>query len=62
MNIAWWVQRWADLNPDKPAIIFEGEEITYSDVFRTEPAGQSSRLLATVSGDRKGRSGRHDIE
>jgi hypothetical protein len=31
MNIAWWVQRWADLNPDKPAIIFEGEEITYSD-------------------------------
>ena len=28
MNIAWWVQRWADLNPDKPAIIFEGEEIT----------------------------------
>jgi hypothetical protein len=29
MNIAWWVQRWADLNPDKPAIIFEGEKITY---------------------------------
>ena len=34
MNIAWWVQRWADLNPDKPAIIFEGEKITYSELNR----------------------------
>ena len=29
MNIAWWVQRWSDLHPDKPAIIFEGEHISY---------------------------------
>jgi fatty-acyl-CoA synthase len=34
MNIAWWVQRWADLNPDKPAIIFEEEKITYSELNR----------------------------
>ncbi|MFZ0448459.1 MAG: long-chain fatty acid--CoA ligase [Desulfatiglandaceae bacterium] len=30
MNIAWWVQRWSELNPDKPAIIFDGDTITYS--------------------------------
>lgn len=34
MNIAWWVQRWADLHPDKAAIIFEGEQITYSELNR----------------------------
>jgi fatty-acyl-CoA synthase len=30
MNITWWVQRWSELNPDKPAIIFDGDTITYS--------------------------------
>lgn len=29
MNTAWWVQRWSELHPDKLAIIFEGEKITY---------------------------------
>ncbi len=29
MNIAWWVQRWAELSPNKPAIIFEDETISY---------------------------------
>ena len=29
MNIAWWVQRWSDLHPDKPAVIFEEEQINY---------------------------------
>lgn len=29
MNIAWWVQRWAELLPDKPAILFEGQRISY---------------------------------
>ncbi|NOX33172.1 MAG: long-chain fatty acid--CoA ligase [Deltaproteobacteria bacterium] len=29
MNIAWWVQRWAELTPDKPAIIFEEQAISY---------------------------------
>lgn len=32
MNIAWWVQRWAELVPDKPAILFEGQRITYTDL------------------------------
>jgi fatty-acyl-CoA synthase len=34
MNIAWWVQRWADLHPDKPAILFEETQITYSQLNR----------------------------
>ncbi len=29
MNIAWWVQRWAELTPDKPAIIFKDQVISY---------------------------------
>jgi fatty-acyl-CoA synthase len=32
MNIAWWVQRWSELQPDKPAILFEGNSITYSEL------------------------------
>lgn len=34
MNIAWWVQRWAELIPDKPAIIFEEQTITYGDLCK----------------------------
>lgn len=30
MNVAWWVKRWSDLHPDKPAIIFEDSVVTYS--------------------------------
>ncbi len=34
MNVAWWVQRWAELHPDKSALLYEGETITYSDLHR----------------------------
>ena len=34
MNIAWWVQRWAELHPDKPAIIFEEQTISYGDLCK----------------------------
>jgi len=34
MKVDWWVERWADLHPDKPAILFEGEEISYRDLNR----------------------------
>ena len=34
MNIAWWVQRWSDLHPDKTAIIFENEQITYAELHQ----------------------------
>ena len=32
MNIAWWVQRWAELTPEKPAIIFENRVINYQEL------------------------------
>jgi fatty-acyl-CoA synthase len=34
MNIAWWVQRWSDLHPAKPAIIFQEKMITYSELHQ----------------------------
>lgn len=34
MNIAWWVQRWAELLPDKPAVLYEGQTIRYLDLCR----------------------------
>ena len=29
MNTAWWVQRWSELHPSKPAILFDGRHLTY---------------------------------
>ncbi len=29
MNIAWWVQRWSELHPQKTAIRFQEEFISY---------------------------------
>jgi fatty-acyl-CoA synthase len=34
MNIAWWVERWSELHPDKPAILFEGEQIRYFELHQ----------------------------
>ncbi len=34
MNIAWWVQRWKELHPEKTAILFEGSTITYLELHR----------------------------
>ena len=34
MNIAWWVQRWGELHPQKCAIIYEEERITYLELDR----------------------------
>ena len=34
MNIAWWVQRWSELHPDKTAIVYEEQRITYRDLHR----------------------------
>jgi len=46
MNIAWWVQRWAELHPDKTAIIFEEQTISYEDLCKR---GRQHKLLASVS-------------
>ena len=53
MNIAWWVQRWSDLHPNKPAIIFEDQIITYAALHRR--ANRSACWLQSVGiekGDR----------
>lgn len=34
MNVAWWVERWADLLPDKVALVCEDERVTYADLHR----------------------------
>jgi len=34
MNIAWWVQRWSELHPEKNAVIFEEKAISYRDLHR----------------------------
>ena len=53
MNIAWWVQRWSDLHPNKPAIIFEEAQITYSELNKR--ANRASCWLQSIGiekGDR----------
>ncbi|MGD2124562.1 MAG: long-chain fatty acid--CoA ligase [Desulfobacteraceae bacterium] len=53
MNIAWWVQRWGELHPNKPAIIFEGQEISYLEL--QQRANRTSRWLQSLGiekGDR----------
>lgn len=53
MNIAWWVQRWAELTPDKPAIIFEEQSISYNEVCKR--ADRTSCWLQSIGiekGDR----------
>jgi fatty-acyl-CoA synthase len=30
MNVAWWVERWAELEPEKAALLYEDENISYS--------------------------------
>jgi fatty-acyl-CoA synthase len=53
MNIAWWVQRWNELHPEKIAILFEGRKITYLELH-----GRANRVscwlqsLGIEKGDR----------
>ena len=53
MNIAWWVQRWAELTPDKAAVLFEGQTISYQVLCRR--ADRTSCWLQSIGiekGDR----------
>ena len=53
MNISWWIQRWAELRPEKSAIIFEGQTITYKDLCAR--ANETSCWLQSIGiekGDR----------
>jgi fatty-acyl-CoA synthase len=53
MNIGWWVLRWSELHPNKPAILFEGEKISYLELH--ERANSTSCWLQSLGiekGDR----------
>jgi fatty-acyl-CoA synthase len=53
MNTAWWVQRWSDVHPEKTAILFEGDRISYLDLH--DRANQTSCWLQSLGiekGDR----------
>ncbi len=53
MNIAWWVQRWSELYPQKTAIIFEGIRITYLGLHqRVNQAACWLQSLGIEKGDR----------
>jgi fatty-acyl-CoA synthase len=53
MNIAWWVQRWSDLQPLKPALLFEGAVFSYRDLHeRANRASCWLQSLGIEKGDR----------
>ncbi len=53
MNIAWWVQRWGELHPQKCAIIYEEERITYLELDRrANRTGCWLQSLGLEKGDR----------
>lgn len=53
MNISWWVQRWAELNPEKPAVIFEDKVICYQHLRdRTERTSCWLQSIGIEKGDR----------
>ena len=55
MNIAWWVQRWRELHPEKTAILFEGLRITYKELHgRTNRAARWLQSMGLKKGDRVG--------
>jgi len=53
MNIAFWVQRWRELHPDKPAIIFNDQTITYRELLaRSNRTAAWMQSLGIEKGDR----------
>jgi fatty-acyl-CoA synthase len=53
MNIAWWVKRWSELRPDKPAILFDGQPISYLELhFRAVRTICWLQSLGIGKGDR----------
>ena len=53
MNIAWWVQRWKELWPDKTALIYEGQPMTYAQLHnRANRTGCWLQSMGIEKGDR----------
>jgi fatty-acyl-CoA synthase len=53
MNIAFWVQRWRELHPEKPAVIFDDRVITYRKLHgRSNRTASWLQALGIEKGDR----------
>ncbi len=53
MNIAFWVQRWRELNPEKPAVIFNDRVISYRELHhRANRTAAWLQSLGIEKGDR----------
>ena len=53
MNIAWWVQRWAELHPPKTAVIFEDQTISYKQLCdRADQTACWLQSMGIEKGDR----------
>ncbi len=53
MNVAWWVQRWSELHPQKPAVCFQGRSTTYAELHaRAEAVACWLQSLGIEKGDR----------
>jgi len=53
INTGWWVQRWSELHPSKPAVFFEGKEITYLELHQKADATSCwLQSLGIEKGDR----------
>jgi fatty-acyl-CoA synthase len=53
VNASWWVQRWSELHPEKTAILFEGQRITYRELnIRANRTACWLQSLGIEKGDR----------
>ena len=53
MNIAWWTKRWAELHPNKTAIIFEEDTLSYAELHqRLNKTACWMQSLGIEKGDR----------
>ncbi len=53
MNVAWWVKRWAEISPDKPAVVFDDTPMSYAGLHRrAETVAAWLQDLGIEKGDR----------
>ncbi len=52
-NASWWIQRWSELQPDKTAVLFQDQNITYRDLhMRSNAASCWLQSIGIEKGDR----------
>ncbi len=53
MNVAWWVERWAQLHSDKPAVVYRDSQLSYSQLHaRADAAACWMQSVGIEKGDR----------